>query len=201
MSMNRLFYGDNLSIMLRMPMHCVDLIYLDPPFKSEQSYNLIYRNLTGRPVPEQAVEAAIRLWNNDKWQFEHWAVERVGGFPTKKTGDRGIDGRIYFETKDQLGVMVLSVKGGHVNPAHIRDLVGVLSVEPDAELAGFITMRPPTRAMKDAAAAAGVWEYRGVSYARVQILTIREILEEKWEFHMPTKVGIKNTKDQLGLGV
>jgi DNA modification methylase len=45
--MNRLHYGDNLTLMQRMPLSCVDLIYLDPPFKSNQSYNLIYKSLTG----------------------------------------------------------------------------------------------------------------------------------------------------------
>jgi hypothetical protein len=39
-------------------------------------------------------------------------VERVGGFPTKKTGDKGIDGRMYFETKEGLKAMVLSVTDG-----------------------------------------------------------------------------------------
>ena len=30
--------------MQRMPKHCVDLIYLDPPFNSKKNYNLMYRN-------------------------------------------------------------------------------------------------------------------------------------------------------------
>ena len=46
----------------------------------------------------------------------------MGSFPTKKTGDKGIDGRIYSETKKQLGVMVLSVKGGTIRPTDNRDL-------------------------------------------------------------------------------
>ena len=32
--MNRLYYGDNLTIMSEWPSACVDLIYLDPPFNS-----------------------------------------------------------------------------------------------------------------------------------------------------------------------
>ena len=62
--MNRLHYGDNLTMMERMPLACVDLIYLDPPFKSNQNYNLIYKNLTGRPVPEQA-QAFCDTWEMD----------------------------------------------------------------------------------------------------------------------------------------
>lgn len=51
---NHLYYGDNLTRMQQMPKHCVDLIYLDPPFNSKQNYNLIYKNMTGKPVSDQA---------------------------------------------------------------------------------------------------------------------------------------------------
>ena len=90
--------------------------------------------------------------------------------------------------------MVLSVKGGHVRPTDIRDLLGVLATEDDALLAGFITMEEPSKAMRSAAAKAGTWEHRGVEYPRLQILTVREILEEKRTFQMPTKIGVKTAK-------
>src|SRR2546421_306814 len=52
---NTLYYGDNLTIMQeKLGKDAVDLIYLDPPFKSDATYNLLYRKLTGKPVPEQA---------------------------------------------------------------------------------------------------------------------------------------------------
>ena len=39
--MNTLYYGDNFDILKRyIPDESVDLIYLDPPFKSNQNYNL-----------------------------------------------------------------------------------------------------------------------------------------------------------------
>lgn len=146
-----------------------------------------------------SVESAAALFGEDPFQFEHWAVEYVGGFPTKKTADKGVDGRIYFETRDELGVMVLSVKGGAVRPTDVRDLIGVLSTEQGSELAGFISLQEPSKAMRQAAAKAGDWEYRGVSYPRVQFLTVREILEDKREFHCPTKVGAKTTVPQTVL--
>ena len=62
--MNKLYYGDNLDIMQQMPLGCVDLIYLDPPFSSNKNYNLLYRNLTGRPVKEQA-DAFCDTWEMD----------------------------------------------------------------------------------------------------------------------------------------
>jgi site-specific DNA-methyltransferase (adenine-specific) len=62
--MNKLFYGDNLTIMKKMPSESVDLIYLDPPFNSNRSYNLLYKNTTGLPIPEQ-IEAFCDTWELD----------------------------------------------------------------------------------------------------------------------------------------
>lgn len=61
---NLLLYGDNLTIMRDMPGSCVDLIYLDPPFNSQRTYNLIYKQATGLPVPEQE-EAFCDAWELD----------------------------------------------------------------------------------------------------------------------------------------
>ena len=63
--MNRLYYGDNLTIMRdHMRLASVDLIYLDPPFNSNQNYNAIYKDETGRPLPDQ-IEAFCDLWTLD----------------------------------------------------------------------------------------------------------------------------------------
>jgi DNA modification methylase len=67
--MNHLYYGDNLTIMQRMPKWSVDLIYLDPPFNSKKNYNLIYKNMTGKPVPDQA-DAFCDTWDMDPQKEE-----------------------------------------------------------------------------------------------------------------------------------
>ena len=42
--MNCLYYGDNLDILREhIPEESVDLIYLDPPFKSNQDYNILFK--------------------------------------------------------------------------------------------------------------------------------------------------------------
>lgn len=143
-----------------------------------------------------SVEQAEVLFKRDPFQFEHWIVERVGAFPTKKTGDRGIDGRMYFETKEGLKDMVFSVKGGMIKPGDIRDLRGVLERETNAELAGFISMKTPSKAMRAEAATAGTYKYNGVHYNRIQLLTIKEIVDEKKHFHSPSVVGIKEATGQ-----
>ena len=149
-----------------------------------------------RGIPA-SVEQAEELFKHDPFQFQHWVVEKIGGFPMqKKVADRGIDGRLYFEEGKGLRSMVLSVKGGHVRPTDIRDLRGVLEREQDVELAGFLSLQEPSKAMKAEAAEAGVYAYQGVEYPRIQMLTVQEIMEEKREFASPTKVGSRIATNQ-----
>ena len=144
-----------------------------------------------------SIEGAQELFNKDPSTFQNWFVERVGGFPMqRKSADRGIDGRIYFETRGGLKEMMIQVKGGKtVRPTDVRDLRGVLEREENAEMAGFLSIVPPTKAMRDEAATAGTYEYAGVQYPRIQFLTTKDVLEDKREFHMPTRV---NTKISTG---
>lgn len=59
--MNRLYYGDCLTVLNEMGVGGVDLVYLDPPFNSNRSYNAIYKDETGRPLPDQ-IEAFCDMW-------------------------------------------------------------------------------------------------------------------------------------------
>lgn len=150
-----------------------------------------------------SVDGAQELFNKDPSTFQNWFVERVGGFPmNRKSADRGIDGRIYFETREGLREMMLQVKGGkHVRPTDIRDLRGVLERESNAEMAGFLSITPPTKAMLAEAAEAGMYEYGGVQYPRIQFLTTADVLEDKRDFLMPTKVNTKLTTGQQSLAL
>jgi DNA modification methylase len=158
----------------------------------------VHFDVDGIPV---SVEQAQELFDRDPFQFEHWIVERVGGFPTKKTGDKGIDGRMYFETERGLKAMVLSVKGGNLKPGDVRDLIGVMSHETDTEMAGFLSLQEPSKAMREAAAKAGQYTYQGVKYDRVQFLTAKDILEGKREFHTPTKLRSRVSTPQGSLAL
>ena len=45
---NTLYYGDNLDVLRQhVPNESVDPIYLDPPFKSNQSYNVLFAERDG----------------------------------------------------------------------------------------------------------------------------------------------------------
>jgi len=50
--------------MSNFPSNYVDLIYLDPPFNSNRQYNAIYRDETGRPLPDQ-IDAFSDMWELD----------------------------------------------------------------------------------------------------------------------------------------
>lgn len=153
--------------------------------------------ISGVPL---SVEGAQDLFNRDSRQFQHWSVELAGGFSSNKhSGDLGIDGRIYFETKEGLKNMVLSVKGGrHLTPAYIRELRGVIERENNTMIGGFICLQPPTKGMLSEAAEAGVYEYLGTQYDKLQIRTIEELLEGKG-FHTPSQVQTLDWVRQLAL--
>ncbi|MFQ5914967.1 MAG: DNA methyltransferase, partial [Nitrospinota bacterium] len=72
MSENRLYYGDNLEV-LRDDIRdeTVDLVYLDPPFNSKATYNILFRAPSGEQSKAQ-IEAFEDTW--------HWTNEAEGAF-------------------------------------------------------------------------------------------------------------------------
>jgi DNA modification methylase len=133
-------------------------------------------------------DAAEDLAMRDPRQFQHWVVELAGGFCNNKhSGDKGIDGRIHYETGEGLRHMVLSVKGGKLSPAFVRELRGVLDRERDAELAGMICLGKPTKGMIEEASRAGMIEYLGKQYPRIQIRTVEDLLRRRG-FETPSRV-------------
>jgi DNA modification methylase len=63
---NKLYYGDNLDVLRRHVAHgSVDLIYLDPPFKSEQDYNVLFAERDGSRSAAQ-IRAFADTWCWDR---------------------------------------------------------------------------------------------------------------------------------------
>ncbi len=63
---NTLFYGDNLPILREhIPDVSIDLVYLDPPFNSNRSYNVLFRDESGKDSQSQLVAF------DDTW---HWGA-------------------------------------------------------------------------------------------------------------------------------
>jgi len=69
-SANLLYYGDNLDILRRyIADETVDLIYLDPPFKSNQDYNVLFAEHSG-----ERAAAQIKAFK-DTWRWDRAAAE------------------------------------------------------------------------------------------------------------------------------
>ena len=66
MSANQLFYGDNLDILRRyIADESVDLVYLDPPFNSNQNYNVLFAERDGTRAASQ-IKAFKDTWRWDE---------------------------------------------------------------------------------------------------------------------------------------
>ena len=127
-------------------------------------------------------EGAVDLASRDKYQFQWWACSLVNAQPyqgKKKGSDTGIDGLIFpLEDPDEAPQkIIVSVKGGeHVGSAMIRDLKGV--VEREKAIIGlFVTLTEPTKDMLKEASSAGFHEVGTKQYPKIQILTIKGLLE------------------------
>jgi len=69
MAENKLYFGDNLDILDRyVGDESVDLIYLDPPFKSDQNYNVLFAERNGSRSASQAKAF------EDTWQWDETAA-------------------------------------------------------------------------------------------------------------------------------
>src|SRR5919108_3422007 len=67
--MNQLFFGDNLDILRQhIKDDSIDLVYLDPPFKSDQDYNVLLREQDGTRSAAQ-----VRAFE-DTWRWDQAAA-------------------------------------------------------------------------------------------------------------------------------
>lgn len=74
MSKNQLYFGDNLEVLQNyIDDESIDLVYLDPPFNSNQDYNILFAEKNGSQAAAQIKafgdtwiwdEAAIKVYNN-----------------------------------------------------------------------------------------------------------------------------------------
>ncbi len=68
---NTLYYGDNLDILKRyIKDESIDLVYLDPPFKSSQNYNILFKEKNGSQAASQ-IRAFEDTWT---WSQEDEAI-------------------------------------------------------------------------------------------------------------------------------
>ena len=166
-------------------------------YRLEAMFPGIEFDVLGEP---QDLGAAHQLAKDDRYQFQWWALSLVrakplgatgGGKTGKKGADRGIDGFINF-VDDNTGKpkrVLVQVKSGHVQRAHIGELRGTVERE-NAAIGAFITLEEPTRPMREEAVSAGYYHSPGWNqdYPRIQVLTIEELLHGA-QIKMPPQYG------------
>jgi len=145
---------------------------------------------------------AKQLAENDKFQFEYWALSLIGARPLKegdgKGADRGVDGLLYYyetERKDLINrvkedapvlrkdaayreKIIVQVKGGGVGRNDVATLVGDVN---NQKAAGgvLVTLDTPSKQMRTEAADADHYSsklWHDKDYPRIQILTVEGLL-------------------------
>ncbi|HEV2177192.1 MAG TPA: hypothetical protein VGW33_08325 [Terriglobia bacterium] len=103
---NQLYFGDNLrSLREYVPEASVDLIYLDPPFNSNASYNVLFKEKSGEESAAQ-ITAFEDTW---QWGLESEAVYKeivTSGPPSNKCtkgANPELEGRKWQPTLTPLG--------------------------------------------------------------------------------------------------
>lgn len=132
--------------------------------------------------PTTTEDAAV-LAKEDPFQFQAWALGLVGARVAgsdKKGGDKGIDGRLYFHDSvdEPTRQIIFSVKAGHVVPAYVDGLWGVIERE-GAEIGVLISFEEPTSGMRGRAAEAGFYESPWGRHPRIQLVTVAQLLTGK----------------------
>lgn len=136
---------------------------------------------------------AQELARQDKYQFQWWALSLVDARPVgapegsivgKKGADKGRDGYLTFKegTDPNLRRIIVQAKGGdNVGATDVRDLIGTVN-NSKAAMGLLITLNDPTKPMEEAAREAEYYESPtwGRKYPRIQIITVRELLDKRW---------------------
>jgi hypothetical protein len=74
--------------------------------------------------------------------------------------------------------VILSVKAGKLHAPYVRDLRGVVEREK-AAIGVLLTLDVPTKAMRTEAASAGFYKSPWGTHAKLQIVTVGELLDGK----------------------
>jgi site-specific DNA-methyltransferase (adenine-specific) len=88
--MNALYYGDNLSVLREsIANESVDLIYLNPPFNSSASYNVLFKAPSG-----EGSQAQIEAFE-DSWHWNEFAEQRLCAVIVEKQRGGICNGSVY----------------------------------------------------------------------------------------------------------
>jgi len=130
---NKLYFGDNLDIMRQyIPDESVDLIYLDPPFNSNATYNVLFAEKNGTQSAAQI--AAF----DDTWHWDMKAEATYHDIVTngpRKLADLIQALRSFLGQNDMMAYLVMMA-------ARLDELHRVL--KPTGNCISIATLRPAT---------------------------------------------------------
>lgn len=147
-----------------------------------------------RGEPED-VESARALAHANRFEFQAWIVDKVGGIPmdvpkekkvAKAGGDGGVDGYVLFRDDPKAARskrMVLSVKSdANPTPDMVREVVGTMHLT-SADAGALLLLEEPSQGMLAKALAAGRYSSEvfapNEKYDKIQILSVAEIFAGK----------------------
>lgn len=155
-------------------------------YRLKDSFPDIKYEVVGEPT---TLDEARHLAEQDRFQFEWWALPLVGARPIagktgskwgKKGADKGIDGFINFidDSSNKPKRIIVQVKSGKVGSRDVRDLVGTIDREK-AAIGILITLQNPTKPMQTEADSARLYYSPGwnTDYPRIQIMTVEQLLD------------------------
>ena len=94
-ALNQLYYGDNLEVLREhIADKSIDLVYLDPPFNSNRSYNVIFAK---HPGSEDEVAAQIQAFD-DTWRWTHVTEQQYQQCINGSVPSRVADALMAFRT-------------------------------------------------------------------------------------------------------
>jgi len=142
-------------------------------------------------------ESARRLAQKDEYEFQWWAVRKIGGQPAggkkKKGADRGIDGEIIVEDEEgnhrRLRVIISVKSSSTPQIAWVEQLQGVVMNPEHRAYMGVLVTVEATSGMKDRAR-----EYRTVKSTiegkdpyKIQVVTVEDLFKHGCGIILPGK--------------
>lgn len=130
---NKLLFGDNLEWLPKLPSESVELIYLDPPFNSKASYNLLYKSPDGETAQAQ-YQAFV-----DSWRWGHPTDIAFAKVMTSGSAAAGIIGALHnYMNKSDLEAYLVMMTARLLEMHRILKPDGSLFLHCDASAGHYI---------------------------------------------------------------
>ncbi len=128
--MRQLYYSDNLPVLRTIPDALVDLVYLDPPFKSDRAYNIIYPDDLGQ------VTAFEDTWVWAPECDDHLNMMTAAGHPVSGL----LDALVTSMGKTQLNAYLVNMAARLVELRRVLKPTGSLYLHCDATASHYLKL-------------------------------------------------------------